>query len=227
MRKFLIAIALFAGGCALQPKAPPPAAPAAPAREAKPFEAWDVTASRLELRIYREGAMEKLGHNHVIVSTAMKGTIEMREPRADSGFRLELPLESFRVDEPEARAAAGAGFEKPVPDKDREATRANMLGAQVLDAAKQPVITLVADALEGGPADYRARVRIGLRGEERVVTVPVALAVEGGRLTAQAKFSLKHADLGLTPFTVALGAIRVRDAIDFEFRIEAKQRSSA
>lgn len=227
MRKFLIVLAIFAAGCTLPGKAPPPAAPAAPAGPTKPFEAWDVTGARLELRIYREGPMEKLGHNHVIVSTALQGTIEMREPMTDSGFRLELPLESFTVDEPEARKAAGPDFAQPVPDKDREATRTNMLGPSVLDAARQPVITLAIDALEGGPAEYQARVRVGLRGEERVVAVPVAVTVEGGKLTAHAKFTLRHAELGLTPFTVGLGALRVRDAIDFDCRIEAKRRSAA
>lgn len=225
MRKFLIVLAVVAGGCALPERAPPPAAPAAPRTETRPFEAWDVTASRLELRVYRDGPMEKLGHNHLILSTALSGTVEMRQPMTDSGFRLELPLESLTVDDPAARAAAGEDFARPVPGQDREATRTNLLGPSVLDAARQPVVTLTAESLAGGPGEYRAELRISLRGEERVVAVPVAVTVAGGVLTAHAHFSLRHADLGLTPFTAALGALRVRDAIDFDCRIEAHRRS--
>lgn len=226
MRKFLIALALFSGGCALPAKAPGPAAPAAPAPPAAPYEAWDIVSSELVLRVYREGPMEKLGHNHLIVSTALKGEVQMREPRSASGFRLELPLESLVVDDPAARAAAGPDFERPVPDRDREATRANLLGASVLDAARQPVVTLSADALEGGPEEFQARLRVGLRGEERVVTVPLTVKVGGAKLEAHAQFSLRHAELGLTPFNVALGALRVRDQIDFHCRLEARRRSA-
>lgn len=226
MRKFLTALMLFAAGCALPPQVPPPAAPAVEAKSRAPFEAWDVTGSRLEIRVYRAGAMEKLGHNHLVTSDALKGTIERREPRSASGFRLELPLETLRVDDPAARAAAGADFAREVPERDREATRTNMLGKTVLDAKRQPVITLSADGLEGGPAEYRVQVRVGLRGEERVVAVPVSVRFEGAKLEVHAHFSLRHADLGLTPFTAALGAIRVRDDLEIDCRIDARRRTS-
>ena len=226
MRKFLIALSFVVAGCALPPRAPPPAAPAAPARPETPFEAWDVTASRLEVRVFREGPMANVGHNHVITSDALKGTIELRTPRTTTGLHLELPLESLKVDEPEVRAAAGEGFEKPVPDKDRDATRGNMLGPSLLDAKRQPVLKLTVDALEGGPETFQAKVRVGLRGEERVVTVPVTVKVEGGELHVHAQFSLHHADLGLTPFNVALGALRVKDEFQVDCRIDARHRKA-
>ena len=226
MRKFLIVLSIVIGGCALAPRVPPPAAPAAAGRPAGPFEAWDVTASRLEVRVYREGPMANVGHNHVITSDALKGTIELRKPRTSSGFRFELPLDSLKVDESKTRAAAGEGFEKPVPDKDRDATRKNMLGDSLLDAAKQPMITLTADALEGGPENFKATVRVGLRGEERVVAVPVAVTFEGEQAHVRAHFTLHHADLGLKPFNVALGALRVKDEFLVDIRVDARRRKA-
>ena len=225
MRGFPFAIAILAAGCAAPPPAPPPAAPAAPAPSAEPFEAWDVVGSRLEIRVYRDGPMEKLGHNHLITSDALTGTIELREPRSASAFRLELPLESLAVDDSAARATAGPEFAREVPERDREATRRNMLGEQVLDAARQPAIVLTADAIEGGPADFRARVRLALRAEERVIEVPLSVALDGGTLRARAQFALRHADLGLMPFTAAMGALRVRDGIEIDFRLEARRRA--
>ena len=216
MRKFLIAFAFLIAGCTLPSQAPPPAAPAAEPRSSAPFEAWTVTQSRLEVRVFRAGTMEKLGHNHLITSDALTGTVELREPRTASGFRFELPIESLRVDDPEARKAAGPEFGREVPEKDREATRANMLGESVLDAKRQAVLILTADGLSGGPEQFELKLRVALRGEERVVAVPVSVRFEASKLEVRAHFSLRHADLGLTPFTAALGALRVRDDIGID-----------
>jgi hypothetical protein len=93
----------------------------------------------------------------------------------------------------------------------------------VLDAGRQPVLRLTSQGLEGGPDDYIAQVRVGLRGEERIIRVPLSVQTNGDRLRVHASLKLHHADLGLTPFSVALGALRVRDDIDVDCRLEAKR----
>jgi hypothetical protein len=224
MRKFLVPILLLLGACAAPPVAPPPAAPAAPAPAAGPSEAWNVVKSQLEVRVYRDGPMAQLGHNHLITSNGLTGRIDLREPRTASRFHLELPLESLVVDDPAARTAAGGGFAASVPAKDREGTRRNLLNGEVLDAARQPVIVLSADAIWGGPKKYTARVRVALRGEERLLDVPLTLEeTEEGRLLVHASLRLRHADLGLVPFTVAMGALRVRDDFEINCRLEARR----
>lgn len=222
MRKFLAAVVLLLGGCALPPKPPPPALVAPPAAPAGPFLAYEIVASRLEVRVYRDGPMAQLGHNHVITSEALRGNVQLREPREDTRFLLELPLESLLVDDETARAAAGADFTKPVPEADREATRRNLLGPALLDLARQPVIRLSAQGLEGGPTDYQAIIGVSLRGEERSITVPLSFELEGEELHVQAHFSLRHADLGLLPYSVALGALRVRDEFEIDCRLTAR-----
>lgn len=223
MRKFLWALAIAAAGCAVPPREPPPpAAPAAPA-EVAPFEAWEIVASRLEIRVFRDGPMARLGHNHVITSSALAGRLELREPRAASGFTLTLPLDSLVVDDPEARAQAGPDFAGPVPEADRAGTVRNLLGPKVLDAARQPVLRLTADALTGGPEDYVANVRVSLRGEERVVPLPVAVRFDGERVQVHARAVLGHAELGLVPFTIAMGALAVRDGIEVDCVLEARR----
>lgn len=225
MRKFLPLVALLAAGCAAPPQVLPPAAPTAPAAAAGPFEAWDVIDSRVEVRVYRDGPMQKLGHNHVITSAGLRGVIELREPRSNSGFALELPLDSLVVDDPGARERAGAEFTSPVAPQDRAGTRHNLLGSAVLDAARQPVLALSLESLTGGPEQFEARVRVRLRGEERVIGAPVNMSIDGDRMRVRAQLRLRHGDLGLTPFTVALGAIRVRDDFDVDCHLEARRRS--
>jgi len=224
MRKFLIVLAVLLGGCALPPKVPPPAAPAAPvAMPSGPYQGYEVVSSRVEIRVYRDGPMAQLGHNHLITSDALTGSIQLREPVRDSSFTLELPLASLVVDDPAARSLAGSEFAKAVPQADRDATRRNMLGTALLDAARQPVLRLTAESLEDAPQEYLARVRVGIRAEERIIGVPLSVQIDGDRLSVHASFKLHHADLGLTPFTVALGALRVRDDFDVDCRLEAQR----
>jgi hypothetical protein len=224
MRSLPWPLIVLLAGCAVPPReAPPPSAPMPLPAEVAPFEPWPVESARLSVRVYRDGPMQRLGHNHLITSDALEGTIRMREPLVDSGFELRLPLDSLVVDDAAARAAAGPEFAAPVPDKDREATRRNMLGEGVLAAARQDAIGLVAEGLSGESGAYTAQVRVTLAGSERAVTVPFTVSVEGDRLEAEATLTLSHADLGLLPFTAAMGALRVRDDIGVELRLVARR----
>jgi len=225
MRKFLAPLLLILASCVAPPQVPPPAGPVepAPAPAAGPAETWEVAVSRLEVRVYRDGPMAKFAHNHLISSTAITGRIDLRDPRTASGFALELPLDSLIVDDEAARRVAGDDFATPVPQKDRDGTRRNMLGTQVLDVARQPVLRLTSDGITGGPENFTARVRVALRGEERVIEVPVTITEQDGVLRLHANLKLRHADLGLTPFTAGLGAIRVRDEFEIDCRLEARR----
>ena len=63
---------------------------------------------------------------------------------------------------------------------------------------------------------------VSLAGSEHVVTVPFTLEAGKGRLAAHAAFRLTHADLGLEPFTAALGALKVRDDFEVDLTLEAR-----
>ncbi len=233
MRKFLWSLlpAVALAACAAPPRAEPPpdaAPPSAgggPAEAAPAGEAWTVVASRLTVRVYRDGPMQKLGHDHLVTTDALEGEIALGAPLAQTRFDLRVPLESFVVDDEAARAAAGGAFSAPVPQKDRDATRHNMLGGKLLDAARQDTMRLTSESLAGGDGRYEARVRVSLAGRDSEVSAPFTVAIEGDRLEARASFSLAHADLGLEPFTVALGALRVREDFDVELTLEARRGS--
>ena len=126
MRHLLfVLLPLAIAACAAPPRGQAPESPAA--LEAPPplagVEVWQVTGSHLEIRVYRDGPMQKLGHDHLITSDRLTGVIEQREPLARSRFTLRLPLDSLVVDDAAARSRAGGEFDAPVPAKDREATR--------------------------------------------------------------------------------------------------------
>jgi YceI-like domain len=229
MRKFLWPVLLILAACATAPReeAPPAAPPVrpAPAAPAAPGEAWKVVASQLAVRVYRDGPMQKLGHNHLITSDRVEGEILLREPVAATSFELRVPLDSFVVDDGAARAAAGADFAAPVPTQDADGTRRNMLGEKLLDAAHNPVMTLASESVSGEPGSYLAQVRVTLAGSAHVVAAPFTVTFEGEVLKAHASLHLMHADVGLQPFTAALGALKVRDDFEVELTLEARRGS--
>lgn len=227
MRKFLwTLLPLALAACAGPPREPAKALPQPPpAMPATAGEAWQVTGSQLAIRVYRDGPMQKLGHNHLITTQAIAGEIRLAKPPAASRFALRLPLHALVVDDPGERARAGGEFVAPVPDKDREATRRNLLGERVLDAARQGEMLLTSESISGGPTRFEARVRVAFAGAEHVVAVPFTVEVAGGRLVARADFRLTHAQLGLEPFQVALGALRVREDFEVDLTVEARLAS--
>jgi len=226
MRHLLfILLPLAIAACAAPPRGQAPAQPTELEAPATGAEVWQVTGSSLEIRVYRDGPMQKLGHDHLITSDHIAGEVELREPLATSRFALRLPLDSLMVDDAAARSRAGGAFDAPVPEKDREATRRNMLGERLLDAARQEEILLTADSITGGPRSYVAQVRVSLAGQEHVLAVPFELTIEGERLIARVDLRLTHADLGLVPFSVALGALRVRDDFAVGITVEARRRT--
>ena len=228
---WILLSAVAVAGCAVPPRgeapaaAVPPPVAAGPAESLRDAQSWTVVASRLVVRVYRDGPMQKLGHDHLITSDGLVGRIALGAPLTETAFELSLPLESLVVDDADERAAVGGIFSAPVPQKDRDATRHNLLGTKLLDAATQDTMRLTSESVAGDPGSFEARVRVAIAGRESLVSAPFTVTIEGDRLEAHAGFRLTHADLGLEPFAVALGALRVREDFDVDLTLEARRGS--
>lgn len=230
----LLAIGLL-GGC-VQRRAEVPAAepvpvpppPAAMAEDAVPAGARvyeiDPDASVVTLRVYRAGPFARLGHNHVITSTGESGMAWVAAEPGQSGFVVRVPVAGLEVDDPAARAAAGQDFPGEVPADAREGTRRNMLRPEVLDGDRYPEIVVRAAALGGTWESPVAEVRITLRSETRPLSVPLAIEVQGNALVARGSFQVLQSEFGITPFSVAGGAIQVADPVEVAFEIRATAR---
>jgi hypothetical protein len=58
------------------------------------------------------------------------------------------------------------------------------------------------------------------------VRVPVQLERKAGALIARGEFALKQSDLGLKPFSVAMGTLIVLDEMKIHFEISARDTST-
>ena len=171
--------------------------------------------------VRRAGPLARLGHDHVITSADEAGTVWLGSTPADSSFELTLPVERFDVDLPEARAAAGPEFAAPVPDDARDGTRHNMLRAAVLDGEHFPTITLRSTAATGDWPQPIVRVAVTLKGVEREQEIPVVVERDADGVIARGELRLNQTDFGITPFSVAGGAIQVADTLEIRFAIAA------
>lgn len=223
-QRFLLAVLALAG-CAAPPRPGP--APEAPVPPAAPGAVYEITGSDLTVRAYRDGPLASLGHNHVIASTGLRGRFVLREPLSASSFEVELPLDSLTIDEPARRAAAGADFPGELTEADREGTLRNMLGPALLAADRFPVLRARSLSIESRGKALDVTMRVEVAGAARVLVVPVELRQEADTLEAQGRFTVTHAELGLAPFSIAFGALRVREDIDVEFRLSARRAAAA
>lgn len=219
----LVLVALGLAACAGSRRSGPETAEPVlkPVPGARLFEV-DAAESLVTVQVYRGGALAQAGHNHVIACREVSGRAYVHEDVRKSAFELRLPVESFTVDEPGLRLEAGPEFSSEVGDGAREGTRRNMLGEAVLDSVRSPQIRIVSAAIRNGVAGFQAELRIRVRDHWSEHSVPVVLEQTDERVMARGEVTLKQTDLGLTPFTALLGAMKVQDEMRVKFTIVAR-----
>lgn len=227
------ALPVLAAACALAAcrgaapvaEPPPSGAPAPTIDRSSALEyVVDTGASSLTILVYRAGALASFGHNHVIESRDLQGSVWLDDRRGRSAFELSLPTARLIIDDPAARRAAGEDFPGEIPAEDIEGTRGNMLGERLLKAESFPEILIRSDAVIADSARLDVPVTVVVKGESRRLRFPVTLERADGRLTATGETEVTHAELGLEPFSVMLGALSVAEEIRLRYHIEAVPR---
>jgi len=128
----------------------------------------------------------------------------------------------MRVDEPAVRATLGDEFKAPVDSASVEGTRGHMLGDKLLNAVHFPVIRLASGPLRSEDNHWIVTLNISVRDHASAIDVPVTLSITREQLDASGEFDLTHAQLGLTPYSVGLGALRVAESIHIRFHVVAR-----
>jgi hypothetical protein len=166
--------------------------------------------------------MAKLGHNHVIASHHVEGAVYVTEDPLRTRFDIAFPVGELTVDEPSMRELSGPEFATVVPKSARDGTRNNLLSPALLDGANYPTIRLRALDVVAAGEGYDVGVEITIRDQVHTIRVPVSLRRDAGAVVASGEFPLKQSDLGLKPFTAAMGALAVVDEMTVKFEITAR-----
>lgn len=201
--------------------APTAAAPAPAARANARVYRIDPEQSLIQVLAMRGGSLARLGHNHVIALRGVSGEVYSTAELTDSSFELRLPVTAWTVDEPALRAGRGDDFPPEVPDAARSGTRENLLSVALLNAAEFPQIVVQGAALTGGPETFDLRLTITLKGRRMEIAAPAIITRTADRIEARGQWQLRQTALGLTPFSVMLGALQVEDVLTVEYRLVA------
>ena len=166
--------------------------------------------------------MARLGHNHVIASHQLKGSVFVADDPLQSRFDIDVPVNELTIDEPAMREMAGPDFPPGVPQSARDGTRKNMLSEALLDGEKYPAIHLRATDVAAAAEGFDVGVEITIKDQVRNVRVPVTLERKEGALVARGEFPLKQSELGFKPFSVAMGTLVVLDEMRIRFEVVAR-----
>jgi polyisoprenoid-binding protein YceI len=229
----VVLLAACLTGCPTPPRVPPPSSgqnapvlPRLPGHEGRPYDIASAD-SLLTIQAFRGGALAKAGHNHVIASHTLTGTLYVPVDPGHATFEVHMPVADLTVDEAVLRAKENSEeFPPDIPDSAKEGTRKNMLSAALLDGEHYPEILLRSERLEpvagGDGSQWIAHVQVTVRDRTSPVVVPVHYESQDDQIIVSGEFPLKQSDLGLTPFSALLGALQVVDEMKVRFRIVAR-----
>ncbi len=163
----------------------------------------DLKQSKITVYAYKAGLFSFASHDHVIDVPIARGALDEQARTIE----FTVKTNSLQVLDPNES------------EKNRAEIRATMLGPKLLEADKFPEITFRSTSVKQTDANTAAvEGMLTIHGVSR----PVALAVkrEGKFYVGSAK--MKQTDYGLTPVTVAGGAVKVKDEIKVDFRVTAE-----
>ena len=223
------AAALLLAACAAPgPAALPEASAEGPLPEPLEGQLWrlDPARSLLQVLAFRQGALAGLGHNHVLTAPRLQGWLQLPSDASDpsrlsaaqltrSRFALALRLDELQLDDPAQRARLGPAFASVPTAEAVAATRANLLGESMLDAARFPWLRVQSLQLLGEGAMVLAEIELDWHGRQQRVRLPLELAMEaaGGQvLRVQGRMALRLTDFGIRPLSLLGGMLAVQEA---------------
>lgn len=174
------------------------------------------------IKAFRGGRLARLGHNHVIAVRALNGDVWLAPEITESRLQLRFRVADLVVDDDALRASAGEGFEATVSEKDKDGTRRNMLSSSLLDGEQFPEIQLASSTITRSPDGLDVNVTVSIKGVSSSIRLPVTLTIDDQTIIAEGNTTISQNALGLVPFSVMLGALKVEDEMQLEYRLIAR-----
>ena len=163
--------------------------------------ALDPKRSTITVRVFKSGLFRAFADDHVIEAPLAEGSLD---DSATPAVNISIDVRGMRVLDPN------------LSPKDRREVQTRMLGPEVLDGDRFPRIRFRAVAIQPKDAGrWSVRGELELHGQ----THPVTLDVVREQGHYKGSTSLKQSDFGITPISIAGGAVKVKDEIKIDFDI--------
>jgi hypothetical protein len=162
-------------------------------------------SGKLEVRTYREGMAQRVGHDLIMEVGSWEGTVEVGGDGQPSSVTLDADGGSLQIHE-------GLGGVKPLSDKDRGDIRKSIDEKVLL---RQP-ITFRSTAVEtaGG---VTVRGELTIVGRQRPESFELELG-DDGRLTGT--LPVVQSEFGIKPYKGLMGALKVKDAVEIVLDVQ-------
>ncbi len=164
----------------------------------------DTTNSRVYVHVGATG----LGHEHGVEGKLTSGNVQLGAQQGAG--RLVFDINSFTADTPTARKYVGLTGEA-----DGTQVTANMLSAEVLDAANFPQATFTIGSATRDPASGQNMLngQFALHGVSQNIQVPAQAELVNGMIHLRGQFSILQTNYGITPYKKLLGTVGVADQL--------------
>ena len=149
----------------------------------------------------------KLAHDLVLVATQWNGTLNVDGDPGACTATLSVDPSSIDI-------VGASGGVKGLSDKDRRDIAKN-INEKVLETSKYSELRFETTSVSGSEPNLKAAGTMTIKGTTRPVDVD--LNVQGTSVTATTSISQK--DFGIKPFSAMMGAIKLRDDVDFELTV--------
>ena len=154
----------------------------------------------LQVRTYREGLAQKVGHDLIIDVGQWEAAAEVREDGTLSAVELTADPHSLQVRE-------GLHGIKPLTDKDRADIRTT-IDAKILGGRP---IAFRSTRVEPGDGGLTVRGELALAGSRRPANFELDAAADG---RVRGTLPVTQSEWGIKPYRGMMGALKVRDTIE-------------
>jgi polyisoprenoid-binding protein YceI len=154
----------------------------------------------LQVRTYREGVAQKVGHDLILDVERWEATVEVGEGGVPSSVALTADPRSLQVRE-------GLHGVKPLSDRDRAEIRRN-IDEKILRG--QP-IAFRASGVDVGGERMTVRGELDLAGTTRPARFEVDVGADG---RVRGTLPVTQSDWGIKPYRGLMGALKVRDEVE-------------
>ncbi|MBI1766442.1 MAG: YceI family protein [Acidobacteria bacterium] len=164
--------------------------------------------------VAKAGLLSGIAHDHNIGVKGFSGEINVPGASFDAGsVQLEVQTESLTLLD-------------NISEKDRAEITKNMRGA-VLETAKFPKVVFRSTSLTGftpkeNGASFTLNGDLTLHGITKRLALPVTVVQTGQTLRITGQYTLHQTDFGITPYSAALGTIKVKNDVVIKFNLVAK-----
>ena len=175
--------------------------------------------SQIMIKVYRDGFLASLGHDHIVASLHLQGYVLINRSTGTCQSDFVIPIQQLIVDDEVMRKQA---LMKTTPTQnDILATQKNMLKS--LNSNQFNYILLHSDNCFNAILKQTTKALLTLNGITNTLQLDIKQQQNKQNLLIRGSFYINQTDFNIQPFSVFNGLLKVQDKVDISYSISASQ----